>query len=166
MPTIDDIPLNSHNEWAKRVEQQRKEPLQYGEDYQVVGPAQVDVSAPSYPSQLESLLGEDLCNIPWSDFSMPPKELLARRTTCFSTDLIPRLGSDEKLRTLKQKLDSMAKIELPPSNLAESMKWEEEKARVQYDIERKTLSNAVEKTLYLNKILYDINAKIHEYHKG
>jgi len=108
MPTIDDLPLDSHNQYAKNVEQQRHEPLKFNEDRQVVGPARVDVNAPSYPSEVRSLVGEDLCNAQWSAFPALPEEI-AKRSNCFSSDLIPRLGSQEALIAIKQRLDKLSK---------------------------------------------------------
>ncbi len=46
------------------------------------------------------------------------------------------------------------------------MKWEEEKSKVQYNIELKTFQNLVGKLLELNKILESINAGRNQFHKG
>lgn len=47
-----------------------------------------------------------------------------------------------------------------------SMKWEQEKAKLQYDVELKTLKAVVSKMLELNKILETVNAGRNQYHKG
>lgn len=107
MPTIDDIPMDSHNEYAKHVQQQTTGPIQYKEDRWVAGPAQADVTAPSYPSQINAFTGEDLCNLPYSAFS-PPPESTQKRTSCFSPNgLIPSLGSQESLMALQEKLNTL-----------------------------------------------------------
>ncbi len=49
---------------------------------------------------------------------------------------------------------------------AQRMKWEEEKAQVQYDGERETLLRLVNLIMRCNKDLYDINAERRRYHKG
>jgi len=49
---------------------------------------------------------------------------------------------------------------------ARRMKWEEEKAQVQYDSERETLLRLVDLVMSRNKDLYDINAERRRYHKG
>lgn len=46
------------------------------------------------------------------------------------------------------------------------MKWEEEKAKVQYDMERKVLLRLIDLVMARNKDLYDINAERRRYHKG
>lgn len=46
------------------------------------------------------------------------------------------------------------------------MKWEEEKAKVEYDSERKTLLRLIDLVMTRNKDLYDINAERRRYHKG
>ena len=53
-----------------------------------------------------------------------------------------------------------------PVNQARSLNWEEEKKKIQYDIELKTLKNLLNKLIELDKTLYDINAGRHQYHKG
>jgi hypothetical protein len=106
MPEINDLPLDSYKRYAEDVEKQRRETLQFKDDRQVVGPAQIDVTTPSFPSEVKSLLGEDLCRARWSDFPALP-ETIARRSKCFSSDLIPSLGNQESLLALKQKLDNL-----------------------------------------------------------
>ncbi len=106
MPTIDDLPLDSHKDYARRIEDQRRETLQFSEDRRVAGPAQVDVNVPSYPSEIKSLLGDDRTYSRWSDFPALPEEL-SKRSNCFSSDLVPRLGSQQELIALKQRLDKL-----------------------------------------------------------
>jgi hypothetical protein len=53
-----------------------------------------------------------------------------------------------------------------PTSDPRRMKWEEEKAQVQYDLERKTLLRLVNLVMERNKDLYDINAERRRYHKG
>lgn len=52
------------------------------------------------------------------------------------------------------------------SSDSRKMKWEEEKAQIQYDVEKKTLIRLVDVIMDRNKDLYDINAERHRYHKG
>ncbi len=57
----------------------------------------------------------------------------------------------------------------PPQNSSKpvrSMNWEEEKKKIQYDTELKTLKNLLNMLIKLDKALYDINAGRHQYHKG
>jgi hypothetical protein len=46
-----------------------------------------------------------------------------------------------------------------------NMKWEVEKAKIQYNTEVKAMRKLVGKLLHLNKDLYDINAGRNQYHK-
>jgi len=46
-----------------------------------------------------------------------------------------------------------------------NMNWEEEKTKIQYNNEVKTMRKLVDKLLQLNKDLYDINAGRNQYHK-
>jgi hypothetical protein len=60
----------------------------------------------------------------------------------------------------------MANNPSPSSTTGRKMKWEEEKAQLQYDVEKKTLLRLVNIVITRNKDLYDINAERHRYHKG
>ena len=60
----------------------------------------------------------------------------------------------------------MANNPNPEPAAARRMKWEEEKAQVQYDSERKTLIQLIDLVTARNKDLYDINAERRRYHKG
>lgn len=53
-----------------------------------------------------------------------------------------------------------------PETSNRRMKWEEEKAKVQYDMEKKTLIRLLDLVMKRNKDLYDINAERRRYHKG
>lgn len=107
MTEISDLPWKDYNEYAKSVEQQRKELLKFKDEKQIIEPARIDVTTPSYPSPVRSLLQEDLCNATWSDIPVLD-ENIRKKSTCFSSDLIPRVGSQEKLMALKEKLDKLA----------------------------------------------------------
>lgn len=106
MAEINDIPWKDYNEYAKNTEAQQKERLNYTEGMQVAQPAKIEVTEPSYLSPVRSLFQEDLCNARWSDIPLLD-ESISKRSNCFSTDLIPRLGSQEKLIALKGKLDKL-----------------------------------------------------------
>jgi hypothetical protein len=51
------------------------------------------------------------------------------------------------------------------SDANKNMKWEEEKAKIQYNNEVKAVRKLVDKLIKLNKDLYDINAGRNQYHK-
>jgi hypothetical protein len=53
-----------------------------------------------------------------------------------------------------------------PPNQARRLNWEEEKKKIQYDIELKALKSLLNKLIELDKALYDINAGRNQYHKG
>jgi len=106
MPEINDIPWKDYNEYAKNIEAQQKERLKYAEGKQVAQPAKIEVTEPTYLSPVRSLFQEDLCNARWSDIPVLD-ESISKRSNCFSTDLVPRLGSQERLKSLKEKLDKL-----------------------------------------------------------
>ncbi len=166
MAEIHDVSMDDHNKYAQRIEQQRREPLQYTDDRQVAGPAKVDVTTPSYPSQIESLMGEDLCNLPWSVFPAIPDDL-TKRTNCFSSELIPRLPQ-ETLDSVQKRLDTLPErtTASAPEDASPAMKWESEKNQIQYTSELNTMKKVVTTASTLNRIQRDANSGRDQYHKG
>ena len=51
------------------------------------------------------------------------------------------------------------------SDATKNMKWEQEKAKIQYNSEVKAVRKLVDRLIKLNKDLYDINAGRNQYHK-
>jgi len=68
--------------------------------------------------------------------------------------------------TLKKNAENPSNKLPKSSNPIQSMNWEEEKKKIQYDTELKTLKNLLNRLVELDKTLYDINAGRHQYHKG
>lgn len=106
MAEIHDIPWKDYNQYAKNAEAEAKEGLKFKEERQIALPTKIEVTEPAFLSPVRALFQEDLCNARWSDIPVID-ETIAKRSRCFSTELIPRLGSQEKLLALKDKLDKL-----------------------------------------------------------
>ncbi len=102
MAEISDLPIENNNRWAQ--DQQNIIHVQIKEDFRVAGPAGVDVTEPSYASQLTTLVG-DKTSIAWASIE-PPAIYFTRRSDVFKTDLLPRFNN-EKLLTIKDRLESL-----------------------------------------------------------
>src|SRR5262249_17500179 len=102
---ISNLPIQSHQRYAEDQEALKRAPG-LKEDRLIAGPAQVDVTEPAYPSSLTALTGQDLANLQWALID-PPAIMGARRTDIFKEDLIPRLGNNQKLQILKERLESL-----------------------------------------------------------
>lgn len=106
--TIDNLPPEHNNRWAQ--DQQNPALGQIKEDRFIKGQAQVDVTESAYSSALTALMGEDLSNIRWSNFEPPAIFFTARRSDLFTDELIPRLGNNEKLKVVKERLESLPEV--------------------------------------------------------
>jgi len=104
--TIDNLPLGNNNRWAQDQEALASAPA-IKEDRFVVGPARADVTEPAYLSQISAFTGQDQVNVRWA--LIEPPAIYGAKTNLFTEDLIPRMGNNEKLEILKDRLKSLPK---------------------------------------------------------
>lgn len=102
---ISNLPMKNYNRWAEDQESLANAP-RIKEGIQVVGPAQADVTASTYVSAVRAFVGQDQTNIPFAAIE-PPTIYAAKRTNLFREELIPSLGSNEKLEIVKERLESL-----------------------------------------------------------
>lgn len=82
MAEINNLPIKDHERYAADQDAMAHAP-HIKEGPFIVGLAQVDVTAaPSYPSAVTSLIGQDRTNVPWALIE-PPAIMGARRTDLF-----------------------------------------------------------------------------------
>lgn len=103
--TINDLPIENNERWAQAQKDLETGP-RIQEGRHVVGPAQVDVTEPSYPSAIAALVGQGQANIPWAIIE-PPAIYTTRRSDLFTEQLAPRLGDNPKLELIKNRLESL-----------------------------------------------------------
>ncbi len=104
--TIDNLPIGNNNRWAQDQEALANGPA-VKEDRLVAGPARADVTEPAYISHISTFTGQDQINIPWS--IIEPPSIYSAKTNLFTQDLIPRMGNNEKLEAVKNRLKSLPK---------------------------------------------------------
>jgi hypothetical protein len=132
---------------------------------------QIDVSLPSFASELDILVQSDRTRYVWATF-FPPNKYLEQKGRLFSFLVIPSVGSDEKIEALNQKI--LAKLraisekreaekgagkESPDTQFEKKETEEEEK-------EKKALTLLLETIASLDKFLIDINSRRSQYQKG
>lgn len=103
--TIDDLPISNNNRYAEDQASLEKAP-RIREDIHIVGPAQADVLASSYVSAVRAFVGQDQTNVPIATFE-PPTIYGEKRTNLFKDEVIPRLGNNEKLQLVKERLETL-----------------------------------------------------------
>lgn len=147
MAEVHDVNWQDHNDFAQQIEQRDKDVLKFKNESGIVGALLVDVTTSSSgSSSLSTVLGEPGQETIWS--SMPhlePKE----STQCFSSEgLIPSIGDQQTLLTLKEKFEQLV---------------EEEKEDPLYNTEAKKLAALINELADRNKDGSDISNERHRY---
>ena len=137
-------------------------------------PAQtaIDVSMPSFASEVDDLLHSETTQHVWANF-FAPNRYLEQKGRLFTFLMIPSLGSEEKKEVQTQKI--LAKLK----SLAEKRKeerekgkgnkreaWIEDKEAEEEEKEKKALTSLFETVSLLDKFLIDINSRRSQYQKG
>jgi hypothetical protein len=134
--------------------------------------AQIDVTFPSFSSELEALFEINKRNIFWADFFMPPK-YREQKKRLFTYQIIPSLGSEDKKETQSQRIKDVIasrkkkmEEETDEQKKKKALPWEEEKELEEEKKEEKVLLALLEKISSLDKYLVDINSRRSQYQKG
>lgn len=167
--TIDDLGPAASNRYAedrkwfdeKIIKEARAIPPQ----------TEIEVSIPSFASELDSLIHLDFTRYVWATF-FPPKKYLEQKKRLFTHLVIPSLGSEEKIEAQAQKI--LAKLRaLAEKRQAEQGASKEgrdaqlEKREIEEEEkEKKALTLLLETVSSLDKFLIDINSRRSQYQKG
>ncbi len=159
MVDISNLPMDSHNQYA--YNQKELDRTQTKEDRPVAGLVQTGVTTPSYP-ELTALLEQEKCNTPWAIFPAP-HDFYGTKSNCFSDGLIPRLGSQEHLLALREKIDS-----LPLSHQMQhsSMAWEAKKEEEEYNQQKGTIVGFFDTYIPLTEMQGKVNGMRNQFHRG
>lgn len=132
--------------------------------------AEIDVTIPSFSSEVETLLGARERDIFWADFYAPPK-YNEQKKRLFRHQLIPSLGSEDKKETQSKRLMDVVerakeKAERDKEKKKQPQIWEEQKELESEEREKKILLNLLNRLSLLDKYLVDINSRRSQYQKG
>lgn len=147
---ISNLPIETSIRWAKDQEQLDKELLQ---GKSISTRAQIDVTLPSYASEFDTLFEMQKKNIPYADFSPPPEYTTQRKRT-FTHQVIPSLGTDEKIEAQRAKIDAIRPATEQPREAQEQEK------------EKKVLTTLLDIVTKKDKLLIAINSLRNQYQKG
>src|ERR1700761_7845842 len=92
--TIDNLGVETSIRWAQ--DQSLREVTTSKESSAITQLAQIDVSQPSFSSEFELLFGSISKKLPWATF-LAPEGFLNQKKKLFTFQIIPILGSEERL---------------------------------------------------------------------
>lgn len=117
----------------------------------------IEVTSPSYPSELDALLKTQPTHASWALFT-PPEGYYEQKNKLFTFQLIPSLGSDDKKDSQTQKIEAR-------------LQAEEEKSKNPYELEQHikkkgAIISLLKKISIFDNMITDVYSRIGQYKKG
>ncbi|MBY0528957.1 MAG: DUF5399 family protein [Rhabdochlamydiaceae bacterium] len=169
--TIDNLGVDVSTRWAE--DQKYLDEKLVKESRGIQTQTEIEVTIPSFPSELEALVRSQTTFLTWALFIMPLR-YNEQKKRLFTFQLIPSLGSDEKKESQTQKI--LAKLRARADRRKEQQekgqgqsqqeKWHEEKEAEEEENEKKTLISLLDTITTYDKFLVDINSRRSQYQKG
>lgn len=172
--TIDNLGVDVS---ARYAEDQKKLEGSFLKEARGVGrQAEIDVTIPYNPSEVELLFETGSHNIPWAGF-IPPPLYGEQKKRLFTFQIVPSLGSDDKIEAQIERITSL----VPPETLRSEeayqsgereeqrkkrRQWEEERDKEDKEREKKILITVLQMVENLDKNLVDINSRRGQYQRG
>jgi len=133
--------------------------------------AEIEVTTPFLPSEVESLLRVNPLQMSWASF-IAPELYFEQRKKLFTFQSIPSLGSEDKKESQAQKI--LAKIQLLEERRGKEDRQEKDpKKKRQQELsleeeekEKKILTILLQTIANLDKLIIDINSRRSQYQKG
>jgi hypothetical protein len=132
---------------------------------------EIEVTTPSFSSEIDSLLHIQPTNTTWASF-FAPAYYFEQRKRLFTFQLIPSIGSEDKKESqalkILAKLRSMAeeRIQKDKGKNDERQQHEEEKVLEEEEREKKILISLLNTIAMFDKLIIEINSKRTQYQKG
>jgi len=163
--TIDNLGIDVSTQYAAARKELEKTEAILKEGKAVRGKTEIDVTIPYFESEFEKIYQTQKRNIPIAELSPPPRYAEQQRRV-FTHQVLPSLGTDEKLDAQVQRIQGTVRI--PESGpTAEKMSWEAERELQEQQKEQKVLVGLFINTIRpLDKDVIDINSRRGQYHKG
>jgi hypothetical protein len=133
----------------------------------IFGHTQVDVTSPSFNSEVETLFNADQKNPAWAEFE-PPLGYTQPQKRFFTYQLLPSLSMQEHNKQYEQKILAI----VPHKDSQEEGKektrqdWESDNEQEKKEKEKDTLLNLLHCILTLDECMLYVNSKRAQYHKG
>lgn len=132
--------------------------------------AEIDVTVPSFSSEVEILLGARERNVFWADFYAPPK-YHEQKKRLFLHQIIPSLGSEDKKEIQAQRIIDLVERDKQKKEEERGKKkpqelWAAQKELESEEREKSILLSLLNRLSLLDKYLVDINSRRSQYQKG
>ncbi len=166
--TIDNLGVDVSTRYAE--DQRLHDETLIKESRSIPTQTEIDVSLPSFESEVDTLLHTKPTQHIWANFFIP-SGFLEQKGRIFSFSLIPSLGSEEKQEAQMQRILSklLSVAEKQEKEKKENQKREEwlvQKEAEELEKEKKILTTLFQTISLLDKFLVDINSRRSQYQKG
>jgi hypothetical protein len=163
--TIDNLGIDISTRYAE--DQKNLDQKLVREPGSVSAQTQIDVTVPTFASELETLFEMRRRTQSWADF-YAPQGYNEQKKRLFMHQIIPSLGSDDKHDMQLQRLNSYI---FPINEEDEEKKekrpqWELDSEKEEQEKEKKILLTLLNCISSLDKYLRDINSRRGQYHRG
>lgn len=131
----------------------------------------IEVTAPSFPSEVEALLQIQPTHVTWAAFNAPPL-YFEQRNRLFTYQLIPSMGSEDKKES--QAIKILAKLRAREEDLTnrtppegdKQLRYAKEREIEDEQREQKVLTTLLNTIATYDKLIIDINSRRAQYQKG
>ena len=131
----------------------------------------IEVTLPSYPSEMEALLQAQQTHVTWAQF-IAPARYFEQRKRLFTFQLIPSMGSEDKKESQAQKI--LAKLrsmidereEREKEGKGKRLLFEAQQALEEEEKEKTTLTSLLNTISLYDKLIIEINSRRSQYQKG
>lgn len=128
--------------------------------------AEIEVTTPFYPSELETLLRFSPQQSSWASF-IPPAMYYEQKKRLFTFQSIPSLGSEDKKESQAQKiLTKLQLLEEKQEDKDQKKKRPRQISLEEEEKEKKILTKLLQTIALLDKLIIDINSRRSQYQKG
>lgn len=132
--------------------------------------AEIDVSSPFYPNEIDEFLHIQPTKITWALFT-PPSQYFEQRKKLFTFQLIPSMGSEDKQESQALKiLDKLKSMEQKAHENQETKDkrqiYEEGLVLEEEEKEKKVLTSLLNTISIFDKLIIEINSRRNQYQKG
>ncbi len=125
--------------------------------------AQIDVTTPSFNSEVDILFQADKKHLAWAEFS-PPHGFSTLKNRFFTYQILPSLAIPEESENYTKKIHALT--EEKEENSENKPEWEMVKEAEEKTKEKSALLNLLDCILNLNSCMIYLNNKRTQYHKG
>jgi hypothetical protein len=133
--------------------------------------AEIAVTTPSFPSEIESLLHAQPALVTWASF-IAPEHYFEQRKRLFTYQLIPSMGSEDKRESqaakILAKLRSSAEERIPQEKeeTDKRRRYERDRELEEEEKEKKVLTSLLDTIVLFDKLIIEINSRRSQYQKG